>query len=207
MNASNPGSSMNCTAIELGAKPSGFSFLGGSGAVCFFPALPVGTAAQPKDVALEIETLYRQFGPMVLRRCRQLLRDEDWAQDAMQDVFVQVMRRESLVVEHPSSLLYRIATNICLNHLRDRKRLREDRDDDLLSRIADAEDHGSVVEARSVLDRLFGREKESTRTIAVLHLLDGFTLEEVAKLAGMSVSGVRKRLRVLRGRIHELEGV
>lgn len=198
---------MNCTAIELGANPSGADFLGGEGAVCFFPALPVGTAAQPKDVALEIETLYRQFGPMVLRRCRQLLRDEDWAQDAMQDVFVQVLRRDSLVVEHPSSLLYRIATNICLNHLRDRKRLREDRDDDLLLRIADAEDHGRVVEARSVLDRLFGREKESTRTIAVLHLLDGFTLDEVAKLTGMSVSGVRKRLRVLRGRIHELEGV
>ncbi|HQF54212.1 MAG TPA: RNA polymerase sigma factor, partial [Fibrobacteria bacterium] len=139
--------------------------------------------------------------------CRQLLRDEDWAQDAMQDVFVQVLRRDSLVVEHPSSLLYRIATNICLNHIRDRKRLREDRDDDLLLRIADAEDHGNVLEARSVLDRLFGREKESTRTIAVLHLLDGFTLEEVAELVGMSVSGVRKRLRILRGRIHELEGV
>lgn len=198
---------MNCTAIELGANPSGTDLLGGEGAVCFFPALPAGVAAQPKDVALEIETLYRQFGPMVLRRCRQLLREEDWAQDAMQDVFVQVLRRDSLVVEHPSSLLYRIATNICLNHLRDRKRLREDRDDDLLLRIADAEDHGNAVEARSVLDRLFGREKESTRTIAVLHLLDGFTLEEVAKLVGMSVSGVRKRLRILRGRIHELEGV
>lgn len=198
---------MNCTAIELGADPPGTDRLGGEGAVCFFPALPAGVAAQPKDVALEIETLYRQFGPMVLRRCRQLLRDEDWAQDAMQDVFVQVLRRDSLVVEHPSSLLYRIATNICLNHIRDRKRLREDRDDDLLLRIADAEDHGNVLEARSVLDRLFGREKESTRTIAVLHLLDGFTLEEVAKLVGMSVSGVRKRLRILRGRIHELEGV
>lgn len=172
---------MNCTAIELGADPPGTDRLGGEGAVCFFPALPAGVAAQPKDVALEIETLYRQFGPMVLRRCRQLLRDEDWAQDAMQDVFVQVLRRDSLVVEHPSSLLYRIATNICLNHIRDRKRLREDRDDDLLLRIADAEDHGNVLEARSVLDRLFGREKESTRTIAVLHLLDGFTLEEIGR--------------------------
>ncbi|HQF56878.1 MAG TPA: hypothetical protein PK208_17320, partial [Fibrobacteria bacterium] len=77
---------MNCTAIELGADPPGTDRLGGEGAVCFFPALPAGVAAQPKDVALEIETLYRQFGPMVLRRCRQLLRDEDWAQDAMQDV-------------------------------------------------------------------------------------------------------------------------
>lgn len=156
---------------------------------------------------MDIEALYRQFGPMVLRRCRQMLRDDDEARDAMQDVFVQVLRRETMMVDHPSSLLYRIATNTCLNLLRDRKRHPEDRDDDLLQRIASVEDHGAELEVRSVLDRLFGREKESTRTIAVLHLLDGFTLDETAKLVGMSVSGVRKRLRNLRGRIRELEGV
>ena len=40
-----------------------------------------------------------------------------------------------------------------------------------------------------------------------MHLLDGFTLEEVAEEVGMSVSGVRKRLRGLRASLHELEGV
>ena len=40
----------------------------------------------------DIETLYTTYGPMVLRRCRQLLRDEDLALDAMQDVFVRVLR-------------------------------------------------------------------------------------------------------------------
>lgn len=182
-------------------------FLGEVRFDCFFPASRLEELAAQKDTAVKIETLYSQFGPMVLRRCRQMLRDEEWARDAMQDVFVQVLRRETMVFEHPSSLLYRIATNICLNLLRDRKRRPEDRDGDLLERIASAENHGAELEARSVLDRLFGREKESTRTIAVLHLLDGFTLEETAKLVGMSVSGVRKRLRLLRGRIRELEGV
>ena len=80
----------------------------------------------------------------------------------------------------------------------------EDPVDDLLHRIAAVEDQGGQIEARSVLDRIFGREPESTRTIAVMHLLDGFTLEETAKLTGMSVSGVRKRLRTLRGRIQEM---
>jgi RNA polymerase sigma-70 factor (ECF subfamily) len=160
-----------------------------------------------KEAALDIEDLYRRHGPMVLRRCRWLLRDEAWARDAMQDVFVQLLRRETLVVEHPSSLLHRIATNTCLNLLRHRKRHPEDSDDDLLLRIADADDHASATEARSVLDRLFGREKESTRTIAVMHLLDGFTLEEVARETGLSVSGVRKRLRTLRTRVRELEAI
>jgi RNA polymerase sigma-70 factor (ECF subfamily) len=49
-----------------------------------------------------------------------------------------------------------------------------------------------------VLDWLFGRHPESTRTIAVLHYVDGLTLEDVARQTKMSVSGVRKRLRKLR---------
>ncbi len=36
--------------------------------------------------------------------------------------------------------------------------------------------------------------------MAVLHYVDGMTLEEVASHVGMSVSGVRKRLRLLKQR-------
>ena len=63
------------------------------------------------------------------------------------------------------------------------------------------------VFARSLLDRIFQREVESTRTIAVLHWVDGMTLEEVANEVGLSVSGVRKRLRTLREHVGTLEGV
>jgi RNA polymerase sigma-70 factor (ECF subfamily) len=55
-----------------------------------------------------------------------------------------------------------------------------------------------------MLERLFGNEPESTQVMATLHLYDGLTLEEVAQETGMSVSGVRKRLRGLRESLHEL---
>jgi len=63
------------------------------------------------------------------------------------------------------------------------------------------------MSARNLLQKLFSAQKESTGTIAVLHLLDGMTLEEVADYTGMSVSGVRKRLRPLRSQLKELAGV
>jgi DNA-directed RNA polymerase specialized sigma24 family protein len=53
------------------------------------------------------------------------------------------------------------------------------------------EEPAGASHARLLLDRLFGREPESTRTMAVLHYVDGFTLEEVARETGLSVSGVR----------------
>ena len=159
-------------------------------------------------MAIPTETYYRKYGPMVFRRCMQMLGNEDEALDAMQDVFVQVLRRESDLTDRaPSSLLYRIATNVCLNRIRSRGRRPETPDQDLLERIAAAEDPAARREARSLLGRLFGGERESSRAIAVMHLLDGMTLSEVAAEVGMSVSGVRKRLRRLRGQLAELEGV
>jgi len=161
-------------------------------------------------LAIDVEGFYLRYGPMVLRRCRKLLRSEAQAEDAMQDVFVQLLRYEDqLEAQTPSALLLRIATNTCLNRLRTTRRRPETPDDELLMRIAatggDAEERAV---ARGLLGRLFGGEPErgpSSQAIAVMHLVDGMTLEEVATESGLSVSGVRKRLRTLRARLETID--
>ena len=159
-------------------------------------------------MSVDVEALYTKYGPMVLRRCTRLLKDEEQAMEAMQDTFVKVIRyQHRLNEEAPSSLLYRMATNTCLNRIRSRGRRPEDADSELVARIAVVPDSAGQPMARILLDRIFAREQESTRTMAVLHLLDGMTLQEVADEVGMSVSGVRKRLRTLKAHVAELEGV
>ena len=168
-------------------------------------------------MALDVESHYLRYGPMVLRRCRTLLRDPAKAEDAMQDVFVSLIRNEDrLRDEAPGALLLRVATNVCLNRLRGERRHPEDahEDDELALRIAQADDGGGDAEsrtlARSVLGKLFGTNDPlaaSTRSLAFMHLVDGLTLQEVARESRLSVSGVRKRLRGLKGRLAELEGV
>jgi len=154
---------------------------------------------------LDVAALSDRYGPMVLRRCRQLLRNEDEARDACQDVFVRlVQHRKRLDGRFPSSLLYRMATNVCLNRIRDRHRAPDTPDEARLYAIARAEAPGGGSDARMLLDWLFGRHPESSRTIAVLHYVDGLTLEQVAEETGMSVSGVRKRLRKLRSTLVDL---
>lgn len=157
-------------------------------------------------MSIDVEALYITYGPMVLRRCRHLLKDEELAADAMQETFVKLLvAQERLEDTAPSSLLYRTATHVCLNRLRSARRRPETLDDELLQRIAQAPEIEERSIAGRLLDTLFSRERESTRTIAVLHLLDGLTLEEVAEEVGLSVSGVRKRLRGLRAHLHELQ--
>ena len=156
-------------------------------------------------MSIDVAAWYQRHGPMVLRRCRYLLKDEELARDAMHDVFVELVRRDGRIHDTaPSSLLYRMATNICLNKIRSKKRHPEDMDDDLLLRIATSDAVESRVGARGLLDKLFAREVESTRVIAVLHLVDGLTLAETADAVGMSVSGVRKRLRKLKANLGDM---
>ena len=158
------------------------------------------------DLAVDVEALYRKYGPMVLRRCRHLLRDEEKAVDAMQDTFVQVLRRADRLHDRaPSSLLYTIATNVCLNIIRAEKRRPRTNDELVLASIASEDDPERKALSRHLLGRVFSSEQPSTRAMAVMHYVDGMTYEEVASHVGLSVSGVRKRLRTLRSRAQKLD--
>ena len=150
--------------------------------------------------------LYEAYAPMVYRRCVFLLKDDAEAKDMVQNVFVRLFERsESLDLSQPSSLLWNTATRLCLNRIRDKKRRGLDVDSsELLLTIACAEEDDGR-EAGGILARIFSKEQESTRTIATLHYVDGMTLEETAETVGLSVSGVRKRLRTLQQRIKNLE--
>lgn len=155
---------------------------------------------------MDVERLYRRYGPMVMRRCRQLLGDEDEARDAAQEVFVKLLMAQGRLRDTaPSNLLYRMATNLCLNRIRDARRRRTTPNSALVEKIAVWDEIDGRAEARDLLARLFGRQRESTRVMACLHYVDGLTLEEVAREVGLSVSGVRKRLRRLRASLRELE--
>ncbi len=149
----------------------------------------------------KINELYTRYGPMVLRRCRQLLRDEDKALDAMQEVFTKlIVHGERLEMKYPSSLLYRISTNLCLNILRDHNVHRTINDEDLIGKIALYDESENHTVLGDLIERIFKGEKKSTREIAVLHFVDGMTLPEVAQEVGLSHSGVRKRIRDLQSR-------
>jgi len=159
-------------------------------------------------VAIDVKDMYSRLGPMVLRRCQRLLGDKEEAADAMHDVFVQLVRRqEKLTADAPPSLLYKMATDICLNRLRTRRRRPETPNGRLLQFIASSDEMDKLMEQRSLLGQIFKQEQSSTRTIAVLHYVDRMTLQEVARVVGMSVSGVRKRLRLLKAHASELEEV
>jgi RNA polymerase sigma-70 factor (ECF subfamily) len=147
-------------------------------------------------MAIDIEAYYQKYLPMIFRRCRTLLRNEEDALDAVQDVFVKLIKaKKTLHGQFPSSLLYTIATNTCLNRIRWRKRHTESSQEDLGEALLMSLDRGfEQVEAKMILDAILETESESTRAICFMYHVDGMTLKEIGETVGLSISGVRKRL-------------
>lgn len=152
----------------------------------------------------EIESLYRKYGPMVIRRCFFLLKDEQEAYDATQDIFLKLMQQTQKTLTAPSSYLYTAATHTCLNRIRNRRKFAED-GHDLLDQIAHYEEDRS--DARITLAWLFQSQRETTRLIAVMHLLEGYSLQETAERTGLSIAQVRTRIQKLRQNLKEKEAI
>ena len=155
-----------------------------------------------QNTKINIEEFYLRYGPMVLRRCRQLLRDEEKAKDAAQEVFAKLLINQKQLKNHyPSSLLFRISTNTCLNMLRGFRSRHLFESETILESIAAYDESEQKIMLQDMIKKIFRKEKPSTREIAIMHFVDGMTHQEVADEIGLSVSGVRKRIREFRSRV------
>jgi len=145
----------------------------------------------------ELAELYERYAPVVLRRARAILGNEELAQDAVQETFAKVISRwEQFRGESsPTTWIYRITTNHCLNQLRNRRGRRDKlamRREELAPEPVGVAEHGVDAEAvRGLLETC----DEETRRIIVHLYFDDMTREETARMVGRSLPTVRKRIR------------
>ena len=151
---------------------------------------------------LDVEALYRRYGDMVLGRCLTLLRNEADAHEAAQEVFLRIHRYRSSFRgdAKPSTFLYRVTTNHCLNLIRTRGRRREDPVEDIDLAPDTTLD---LVELRELLEHLLEGLDERTREAVVYRYVDGMTLGEVGDLLGVTEAAIRKRLKNFHDRVAE----
>jgi RNA polymerase sigma-70 factor (ECF subfamily) len=143
----------------------------------------------------EISQLYHRLGPLIYRRCLKLLANPEHARDATQEVFVRMLRHAGKLEPDRQCLpwLYRVATNYCLNQIRNSQRLEFRKPEDLPQGSAGA---GSVkrLAARQQVMALMDQMDAKTQQIAVLAHMDGMTQEEIAAVTGLSRKTVGKKL-------------
>lgn len=149
--------------------------------------------------------LYRRYGPTIYSRCRRLLRDDVAAEDATQEVFLRVLRHIESAPNDQAALawIYRISTNYCLNHIRDRSRHAEPVNE--VPEQAGEHPEPPMLD-RDLAMRLLQRAPENLRAPAVLYYVDGLEQAQVAQVLGISRRTVINRLGEFANRARKFVG-
>jgi RNA polymerase sigma-70 factor (ECF subfamily) len=187
------------------------------------PAIAAAGPARADELALvercragdlvAFETIYRAHaGRLYSVACRVLGNPTD-AEDLLQEIFLAAHRKlETFRGESAlGTWLYRLAMNLCLDHLRSRA-TRSGQLTDALEDEYGLDDMGSrhLAErtvAKMDLERAMAQLPEGCRTAFVLHDVEGLEHREVAEILGIAegtsksqVHKARLRLRAMLGR-------
>ena len=149
---------------------------------------------EPKS---QVTRLYREFGPVVYRRCLRLLGDRAAAEDATQEVFVKLLRDVERLQDRETVLpwIYRVAMNHCLNVRRDARRRGQDGLAEDLDVVPDAQgERPDAYPDRQLAQAVLSRFDEETQAVAVGVLVDGMEHEEIASALGISRRTVSRKL-------------
>jgi RNA polymerase sigma factor (sigma-70 family) len=149
-----------------------------------------------------VASLYERHSRMVFRRARELLRDDDAAEDATQEVFMRVIRAGGDVPSEPTptAWLYRVVSNLCLNRLRDQQRR--------AALLAEHHAQPGVVppfgEDRVVVASILREVPAEIQEAAVYFFVDEMTYDEIARVTGASRRTVGNRLAAFRDLMNAL---
>lgn len=144
------------------------------------------SSARPAD---DIERVIHTYGNMLLRLSLAMLVNEADAEDAVQETAIRYMLyapgfRDPV---HEKAWLIRVASNICRDMLRYRKR------HGAVELSAAAESAVEVPE-NTALEALCCLP-EKYRSILLLHYVEGYSTAEIARVIGKSQSAVKMRLK------------
>lgn len=154
---------------------------------------------EPRDVRLAqagdidaFERLYRVHLPRVHRIARWLLRTND-VDDVIQEVFVRIWDKLETFDERSSlsTWLHRVAVNVILRY---RERTTRYRAQALDLEDKRCEENSERLGLRLDLEAAVSSLPERARTVFVLHEIQGYSHDEIAKLMNTSVGTSRTQL-------------
>ena len=153
------------------------------------------TSMQPAD---DIETVINRYGDILYRLCLLMLKNESDAEDAIQETMIRYFQNAPVFedTEHEKAWLIRVATNKCRDLLRFRARHPQVSEEFLSGFSCGSVDTG-ILEALTALP-------EKYRLVLTLYYIEGYRIEEIAKIINRTVSAVKMRLQKGRKLLEEI---
>lgn len=174
------------------------------------PAEQQGTTATTQDISLTLSMLYEQFRRPIHSYIYRLLGNQEDADDLVQEVFVRACMSWNGLYERErlSPWLYRIATNLCVDQLRRRKRIswwplslrsrNDEQSDEPVSEDASLllADSGGIPEIaeREHIQHTLKKLPEEYAIVLVLSAAQGVPYQEIAEIVGISPNAAATRI-------------
>ena len=136
----------------------------------------------------DVETLIAQYGDMLFRLCLIMLKNESDAEDVIQETLIKFYRKAPVFenADHEKAWLIRVATNECRDLLRFRVRHPLAEVEQIMVASEDSTDSG-ILEALASLP-------EKYKLVLALYYVEGYKVEDIAKIIGRTSSAVKMRL-------------
>lgn len=151
------------------------------------------TEAIKNNDQLAFKDLFYRYYPKLFRFAVIHIHSNDLACDLVQEVFFRVWSRRDKLNPNKSiqAYLYKILNNLIINHIKlaSTKNLSIEKN---LNRSTFRTDStvDKVIDIQIALDKL----PSKLRSVFILSKVDGFKYEEVAKICGISIKAVEKRM-------------
>jgi RNA polymerase sigma-70 factor (ECF subfamily) len=156
------------------------------------------------------DELVRRYHRRVYSLALRMLRDHDAADDICQEAFLRAYRAMGRFREGASFCpwIYKIATNLCLNALRDRKRLVSIADAPETAEAVDPhqEDCSERTELLSKVDKALESISPKYRMPLLLRVQDGLSYAEISELLHIPRGTVMSRINRAREKLRMLVG-
>jgi RNA polymerase sigma-70 factor (ECF subfamily) len=164
------------------------------------------------------EYLVTKYQKKVFNIALRLLGNYDDASELTQEAFIKIyksiknFKEESLL----STWIYRIATNVCLDELRKRKKrwvlsLDEEiqsEDGGIHRQVEDDSPTPDVIaeinDTKNTINKAIRKLQEEHRIVLILRDLQGFSYEEIAKIINRPEGTVKSRINRARSELREL---
>ncbi|MCX6566661.1 MAG: RNA polymerase sigma factor [Candidatus Aminicenantes bacterium] len=145
-----------------------------------------------------IEEIYRRFKTGLFNLAFRYSYDRATAEDLLQEIFIKVFTHLDNV-KNPDTFagwVFRIGLNTCYSHLRSRRPEMEKGIplEDVEGTLHGAAEENSARDVRKPLDDGIASLPEKLREIFLLHDVQGFKHEEIARLLGLSVGTSKSQL-------------
>ena len=168
------------------------------------------------DVAA-FDTLFKRYHKAIYGLTFRLLRDRQLAEDLTQETFFQILRTIHRINDsfNFSAWIHRIATNLCYDELRRRKKFPEaqeiddEENEDSVLQVPDADSRKSpevaleISELRDAVWSVARRLPEKYRLVLTLRELQGLSYANIARKMKVSESAVETLLHRARRRFKE----